>query len=120
MMVKYPTVDEYIESFSPKTRSLLKKIRATIRKVIPKETVEKISYGMPTYAYHGNMIHFAGFKTHLGIYPGTRAVAAFAQELKDYETAKGTIRLSLDKPVPVALITTITKYCVTQAVSKKK
>lgn len=112
MMVKYATVDEYIASFPKETQALLEKIRATIRKAVPTETTEKISYGIPTFVYHGNLIHFAGYTTHLGLYPGGRAIAAFADQLKEYETSKGTIRLSLDKPLPLDLITRLTKYCV--------
>ncbi len=61
-------IDEYITSFSPEVQSILEKIRLTIREAAP-EAEEKISYQMPTFALMGNLVHFAAFKKHIGLYP---------------------------------------------------
>ena len=84
---------------------------STIFKNALPEAEERISWSMPTYWKGRNIIHFAASKTHLGIYPGDEATAAFAEELSDYSVSKGTIRLSYDKPLPVKLLEKIAKWC---------
>jgi uncharacterized protein YdhG (YjbR/CyaY superfamily) len=64
----FRNIDEYIATFSPEVQSILEKIRLTIKKAAP-EAEEKISYQMPTFALMGNLIHFAAFKKHIGLYP---------------------------------------------------
>ena len=104
------TTSEYIASFPKETQVLLKKIRATIKKAAPK-TEEKISYGIPTFTINGrNLVHFGGFKTHVGFFPGAAGVENFKKELAGYKTSKGTIQLSLDKVLPIGLITKIEKF----------
>ncbi len=111
------TIDEYIADFPPDVRPLLEKVRAAIRKAAPDAT-EAISYQMPTFKLHGNMIHFAGYNHHIGLYPGSRPIAEFKDELSKYKTSKGTIQLPLDKPIPVGLIGRITKFCVKRNLEK--
>jgi len=79
---------------------------------------EKISYGIPTFALHGNFVHFAAYKDHIGFYPGPSAIVHFAKDLQAYDTAKGTIRLPLDHAVPTTLLTKIILFCVESNVEK--
>jgi uncharacterized protein YdhG (YjbR/CyaY superfamily) len=106
----YSTVDEYIADFPRPVQTALKRVRRTIRKAAP-AAVELIAYRIPAYKLNGRvLIYFAGWKEHYSIYPLTAGVAAtFRNELKSYETSKGTIRFPLDKPVPVALIEGVVK-----------
>ena len=108
---KAKDIDEYIADFPADVQLLLQKVRRTIKKAAPKAE-EAIKYQMPTFVLNGNLIHFAGYKNHIGLYPGSRPIAEFNDELSRYETSKGTIRLPLDKPIPVGLISKITKFCV--------
>lgn len=108
---KPTTIDEYIADFPRDMQPLLEKVRAVIRKAAP-DAEEAIKYMMPTYVLQGNLIHFAGYNHHIGLYPGSRPIEQFKDELSKYETSKGTVRLPLDKPIPVGLITKITKFCV--------
>ncbi len=108
---KPTTIDEYIADFPPDVQPLLEKVRAAIRKAAP-DAEEAIKYMMPTFVLNGNLIHFAGYKNHIGLYPGSRPIEAFKDELTKYETSKGTVRLPLDKPIPSGLIGKITKFCV--------
>ncbi len=103
------TIDEYIAGFPREVREILQKIRATIRKAAPRAE-EKISYQIPTFTLHGNLIHFAAYQHHIGLYPAPRGVAQFKEELSAYEGGKGTLQLPLDKPIPLRLITKIVKY----------
>ena len=116
---KAKEIDEYIADFPADVQLLLQKVRTAIRKAAPKAE-EAIKYQMPTFVLNGNLIHFAGYKNHIGVYPGSRPVEEFKDELTRYETSKGTIRLPLDKPVPSGLITKITRFCVQRNLAKKK
>ena len=111
------TIDEYIAGFSPEIQEKLETIRATIRKAARK-AAEAISYMMPTFKLHGNLVHFAAFKNHIGFYPGASGIAAFQEELAGYETSKGTVQFPLDKRVPLTLITKIVKFRVQQNLDK--
>ncbi|MBS0470165.1 MAG: DUF1801 domain-containing protein [Proteobacteria bacterium] len=96
------TVDAYIEAAPEDLRPTLAQLRAIIRKAAPKAE-EGISYGMPYYKHQGALAGFALFKKHIGFFPGA-IVADFRGELAAYKTAKGTVQLPLDKPLPVTLI----------------
>lgn len=115
----YDTIDEYIATFPPEIQELLQQIRTTIHASAP-EAVEKISYQMPTFYLNGNLIHFAAFKHHIGIYPAPSGIAAFARELSVYVGAKGSVRLPLDKPLPLDLITRIVEFRVAENLQKAK
>ncbi|MGH9802339.1 MAG: iron chaperone [Blastocatellia bacterium] len=110
-------IDEYIVGFPPEIQEILEKIRATIRKAAPKAE-EAISYMMPTFKLHGNLVHFAAFKNHIGLYPAPSGIEAFKEELAAYEGGKGTIRFPLAKPIPYALIGKIVKFRVQQNLDK--
>jgi uncharacterized protein YdhG (YjbR/CyaY superfamily) len=103
------TIDEYIAGFPPDVQAILQKMRETIRKAAPK-AVEKISYQMPTFERHGNLVHFAAYKTHVGFYPTPSGIEKFKAEIADYGWAKGSVQFPLDKPVPYALVAKITKF----------
>ncbi|MDP4224431.1 MAG: DUF1801 domain-containing protein [Bacteroidota bacterium] len=102
-------VDDYIANFPEETRRILNKIREIIKKEAP-DAVETIRYDMPTFVLNGNLIHFAAFKKHIGIYPSPRGDAAFQEEIKPFRGAKSTIRLPLDKPLPEELISKLVKF----------
>jgi uncharacterized protein YdhG (YjbR/CyaY superfamily) len=118
-MKKVDTIDEYIGTFPKSVQDTLEKIRQTIRQAAP-EAQEKISYGLATFTLHGNLVHFGAYDTHIGFYPGSSPIKAFKKNLESYETSKGTIRLPLDKPVPLPLITKIVKFRVKENLQRKK
>jgi uncharacterized protein YdhG (YjbR/CyaY superfamily) len=105
----YKNIDEYIASFPNEVQERLQKLRATIRKAAP-DAEEAIKYGIPTYVWKRNLIHFAAYKNHIGLYPGPKAIANFKDELSKYKLSKGTVQFPLDKPIPSGLITKITKF----------
>ncbi len=106
------TIDEYIAAAPPEVRPILARVRETIRKAAPRAQ-EKISYQIPTFTLEGNLVHFAAFKKHIGLYPpvGDRKLRA---EAAIYAGEKGNLRFPLDKPIPYALITKIVKARVTE------
>jgi uncharacterized protein YdhG (YjbR/CyaY superfamily) len=104
----FKNVDEYIASFPPEVQAILQKIRTTIREEVP-EAKEKISYGIPTFTMDGNLIHYAAFKQHIGIYPPVRGDEKLQAALERYRGEKGNLRLPLDEPIPYELIKRIVK-----------
>ena len=112
-------IDEYIAGFPDDVQKILQKIRTTIRKAAP-DAEEAISYQIPTFTLHGNLIHFAAFKNHIGLYPTPRGAEEFKAELSGYEGGKGTVRFPLDKPIPFALIGRIVKFRVKENLKRAK
>jgi len=110
-------IDEYIASCSPEVQSILEKIRSTIRAAAP-EAEEKISYQMPTFALMGNLIHFAAFKEHIGLYPPVKGDEKLKAEISRYQGEKGNLKFPLDEPIPYSLITRIVKFRVKEQLEK--
>lgn len=104
------TIDEYILTQPSEVQPYLHQIRNTIRAALPKAQ-ERISWSMPTYWKQCNIIQFAASKNHIGLYPGPEAVKAFKEQLNEYQTDKGTIRLPYDSPLPLELIAEIARWC---------
>lgn len=113
----YKDIDEYIAGFPKDVQKVLNKIRSTIKKAAPKAE-EAISYQIPTFKLNGNLIHFAAYKNHIGLYPAPRAVEEFKKELERYGSSKATIRFPLDEPVPHDLIKRIVEFRVKENSAK--
>lgn len=109
MSVNISSIDDYIGQFDSEKQILLQAVRKIIREAAP-EASETISYQMPTFRYHGNLIHFAMSKNHLGVYPGPAAITHFADELVAYKTSKGAIHFPLDKEIPKAMLEKIVSF----------
>ncbi len=117
-MNKPSNIDEYIAGFPKEVQAILEQVRATIRKVAP-DAEEAISYGIPTFKLQKtNLVHFAGFKNHVGFYPTPTGSEAFKEELSGYKTGKGSVQFPLDKPMPLDLITRITQFRIEQILEK--
>ncbi len=104
------TIDEYILAQNEAVQPRLREIREIFRAAFP-DAEERISWSMPTYWKGRNILHFAASKKHLGLYPGGEATTVFAEELKEYDVSKGTIRLPWNKELPTELIQTIARWC---------
>lgn len=104
------SIEEYIKRQPESTQPYLRMVNDAVREAIP-DAAEKISWSMPTYWKGQNLIQFAAFRKHIGLYPGPEAVEAFAGRLCGYRTSKGTIQLPYEKPLPLDLIREIAKWC---------
>jgi uncharacterized protein YdhG (YjbR/CyaY superfamily) len=111
------TMDAYIAGFPKETQKLLEQFRTIIKKSA-RDAEEKMAYGIPTFTLQGNLVHFAGYKNHIGFYPAPSGISAFSNELSDYITSKGAVQFPLDRPLPVSLITNIVKFRVRENLSK--
>jgi uncharacterized protein YdhG (YjbR/CyaY superfamily) len=110
-------IDEYIARFPEAVQEILEKIRRTIREAAP-DAEEAISYQIPTYKLKGNLVHFAGYQKHVGFYPASSGIERFKEELTDYESAKGSVKFPLDKPIPYDLIGDIVAFRVKENLEK--
>ncbi len=109
-MDKFETINEYIESFSVETQAVLEQMRSIIKKAAPLAT-ETIRYGIPTFQLKGkNLVHFGGYKTHIGFYPTPNGMETFKKELEKYKSGKGTAQFPIDEPLPENLIMDIVKF----------
>jgi uncharacterized protein YdhG (YjbR/CyaY superfamily) len=113
------TVDEYLGRVPEPARTTLNKIRAVIRSVVPPEATEGISYGIPTFKYKGMLASFASFSDHCSLFPGAGPTLEFKNELKNFQTSKGTIRFAPDKPLPITLLKKILKARIAENERKK-
>lgn len=103
------SVAGYIHGFPKDTQKLLEQLRATIIKAAP-AAEEIISYQMPAYKYNGMLVYFAGYKNHIGFYPGASGIKNFKEDIAVYKNSKGAVQFPLDKPLPLKLITKIVKF----------
>jgi uncharacterized protein YdhG (YjbR/CyaY superfamily) len=107
--LKPKDIDEYIAAFSPEVQSILEKIRLTIREAVP-GAEEKISYQIPAFTLSGDLIYFAAFKKHIGIYPPVSGDEQLRREISRYRGEKGNLKFPLDEPIPYDLISRIAKF----------
>ena len=111
------TIDEYISSFPAGVQKVLQEVRTTIRNAAP-DAIEAMKYGIPTFVLGENLVHFGGFKTHVGFYPSPSGIEAFKKEPSAYEGAKGSVRFPLDRRMPLPLISRIVKFRVQEVQQK--
>jgi uncharacterized protein YdhG (YjbR/CyaY superfamily) len=98
-------VEKYLAHVPAPARATLQAVRAAIRAAVPAEATEALSYQIPTFKFKGNLVAYGAWKNHCSLFPMSgRVMRAFANELKRFSTAKGTIRFPVDKPLPASLI----------------
>ena len=107
---KITDVDSYLAQVPEPARSTLQRIRATIQSVVPPETTEGLSYGMPAFRYKGALVAYAAFKDHCSFFPMQASLLdEMKDELKGYRTSKGTLQFPQDKPLPATLVKKMVK-----------
>ena len=111
------SIDEYILKFPAEIQEILQKLREVIKESAP-DAKERISYQMPTFALHGNLVHFAAYKNHIGFYPTPSGINAFKRELSEYKGAKGSVQFPIEKPLPYPLIRKIVEFRVAENVKQ--
>ncbi|MFA5791014.1 MAG: DUF1801 domain-containing protein [Caldisericia bacterium] len=107
------SIDGYISKFPNGVQETLRMLREVIKKAAP-DAEERISYQMPTFVLHGNLVHFAAYRKHIGFYPTPSGIEAFRLQLSEYKGAKGSVQFPVDKPLPYELISKIVKFRVAE------
>jgi uncharacterized protein YdhG (YjbR/CyaY superfamily) len=100
-------------------RSTLNKVRAAIQSVVPADTTEVISYGIPAFRYKRILMWYAAFSGHCSVFPTASVIEKFRGELKAFRTSKGTIHFPIDKALPSALVKKMAKMRVAEVEDKK-
>ncbi len=110
-MKSFGSVDEYIATFPKDVQVVLGQIRQAVKEAAP-GAEETISYNMPAFKLNGNLIWFGAFKNHIGFYPKRSAIEEFKEKLAGYEISdvQGTVKFSLDRPIPLNLIKEMVKF----------
>jgi uncharacterized protein YdhG (YjbR/CyaY superfamily) len=109
MAGKPRTIDEYLAALSEDKRAALERLRKTIRAAAPKAE-ECISYQIPAFRLNGMLVAFGAAARHCSFYlMSSTIVEAFKDDLRSYDTSKGTIRFQADKPLPAALLRKLVK-----------
>jgi uncharacterized protein YdhG (YjbR/CyaY superfamily) len=109
-MKEINSIDAYIAEFPAEVQAVLQQVRAVIRSIVP-DAEETIRYAIPTFRYKGrNLVHFAGFKNHIGLYATPSGHKAFEAELSKYKQGKGSVQFPLNQPMPLDLIERIVRF----------
>ncbi len=111
-------IDKYIADFPPEMQRLLQQIRSVILEKAP-GAVETIKYQMPTYVLVENLVHFAGYKNHIGFYPTPSGIEKFKDEIAAYKWSKGAVQFPIDKPLPLNLIGRIVEFRVDEVINRR-
>jgi uncharacterized protein YdhG (YjbR/CyaY superfamily) len=114
------SIDEYIAEFPREVQAVLEEVRAVIRGAAP-EAEETISYAIPTFDLNGrHLVHFAGYKKHIGFYPVPGGVdEAFKEEMEPYKRGRGTLQFPLGRPMPLDLVRRIVEFRVQEEADKE-
>lgn len=107
--IKASMIDEYLAALDADQRAALERLREAIRAAAP-QAKECISYQLPAFRYNGMLVAFGATANHCAFYPmSSSTVETFKDELKAYDTSKGTIRFQPDKPLPATLVRKLVK-----------
>ena len=106
---KPESISQYITAYPPAVRTILRRIRKTIRDAAP-NAEEVISYRMPAFKQDGVLVYFAAFKNHIGLFPPVKGDPSLERAVVRYAGPKGNLRFPLDEPIPHALIKRIVKF----------
>ena len=117
-MKKASSVDDYLKRLPRSARAALERLRKTIKAAAP-EATEVISYGIPMFKHHGMLVGYAAFKNHCSLFMSTYVTRALKKELATYDTSKGTIRFTADKPLPTTLVRKLVKARIAQNERKR-
>ena len=116
---KAKTINEYLRALSDDQRAALEKLRKTIRAAAP-AAEECISYQLPAFRLDGKLlVAFGAWANHCAFYPGA-VVEALKDELRDYDTSKGTIRFRSDNPLPAAIVRKLVKARVAKNAARQR
>ncbi|WP_194774653.1 iron chaperone [Pararhodonellum marinum] len=110
-------IEAYFDQFPAAVKKMLNEIRQTIQLVVP-DAEECISYGIPTFKLHGNLVHYAAFKNHIGFYPTPSGMEAFPAEIVKYKRGKGSLNFPFNEPLPLDFIREVVKFRVKENLKK--
>ena len=100
----FESVDQYIATFPPATQRVLQDVRRALHDAVP-GAGETISYNIPTVTLDDrSIVHFAGWKRHISLYPVPDGDAAYEAAVAPYRSGASTVKFPLAEPVPYDLV----------------
>lgn len=118
--VQAKDVDAYLASAPKALRTVLENLRKAIKAAAPKAE-EVISYQIPTYKYHGPLVHFVARASYCSFIAVSKTVLEkFKDELAGFDTSGTTIHFTAEHPLPAALVKKIVKARVTENEAQAK
>jgi uncharacterized protein YdhG (YjbR/CyaY superfamily) len=108
MRARVTSIDDYIDVAPENARKRLLEMRAAVRKGAPKAE-EGIKWSMPAFTAGRILVMFAAFKKHIGFFPTVAVLKEMSKDVAGYAGTKGSVKFPLDKPIPAALVTKLTK-----------
>src|SRR5262245_46163454 len=119
MAIKPTTIDEYLAALSSDKRAALQKLRKTIRSIVP-GAEECISYQVAAFRQNGMLVGFGAGVNHCAFYlMSASTLQNFKDDLRNYDTSKGTIRFPADRPLPTALVRKLVKARLAENAAKR-
>ena len=116
---KYQDIDDYHSAQEPFIKERLAMLRAAIHAAVPGLT-ETISYNMPTFRLRTNLVYYAVHKNHIGFYPTSGPLKAFAHNLEKFKHSKGAVQFPHTGPLPLELVRDMVQFRATEDLSKLK
>lgn len=110
-------ISENFQQHPIQIQQRLEVIRSIFLHEIPNAT-ETISYGLPTFKLKKNIIHYAAFKNHIGIFPGAKGVVYFLSKYQGYKTSKGTIQIPHEIDLPKEILQDLVRFCLQEYQNK--
>jgi uncharacterized protein YdhG (YjbR/CyaY superfamily) len=102
-------VDAYLDGLAEPARAVVARIRSEVHAAVP-GLGETISYGMPTFTRDGrSVMHVAGWKHHVSVYPEPDGDEALSAELSAYAAGRGTLKFPLAAEIPYPLIVRVAR-----------
>lgn len=113
-MPSFASVDDYITNQPKAAQKILKELRNLIHDAAP-DVVEIPNSKVPSFTLVPDakpklQLMMAAYAKFVSFYPFEKIVEAFADQLKDYETGKGSVKFPLNKPLPKELILEMVKF----------
>lgn len=99
----------YLEHHKITSQKKLKQIYRIFKQALPKTTLT-LSYQMPTLKGKTNLVHFALYDHHIGIYPGPKGIDYLATIAPLSQRTKGAWRIPLETPLPVQTLTKLANW----------
>lgn len=117
----FKNIDDYILLFPINVQGKLLELRKAIHSQVS-DLEEYIGYQMPAFKYKGKpLIYFAGYKKHIGFYPGAEGIKNFEKDFEErnYKFSKGAVQFPIDEEIPLDLINRIVAFRMREIEQKK-
>ncbi|MEG0925530.1 iron chaperone [Chryseobacterium sp.] len=117
----FKNIDEYILMFPIEVQEKLLQLRKVIHAQVS-DLEEYIGYQMPAFKYRGKpLVYFAGYKKHIGFYPGAEGILNFEKDFKEknYKFSKGAVQFPINEDIPLELVSRIVEFRKGEIIQKK-